>query len=244
MKKLKAFLIMMMVATVSAAKGQNVNWQARIGGGIACLFGGVSDIDERTGFHVGGGADIGLSKNGVFRLQPELRFERKGWQFDGYYGNEQIMEAHFKTRLDYLELPVMAAARLRLDGQCFLTLKTGAYVAYGLQGKTHMNIPNTDSGKAFNQNHFSKSCDFHGMVYDKESCKVDYPKFNRWDIGAIGGIDLTFNHIIIGGEVSYSLKRVCESGFIGDPVSNITTLILTGGGPKNMSASISIAYQF
>ena len=242
--KLKAILIAMIFVSAITTKAQDVNWQARVGGGVTCLMGGVSNIDDRAGFHVGGGADIGLSKNGVFRLQPELRFERNGWQFDGYYGSEQIMKAHFSTRLDYLKLPVTVAVRLRLANQCFITFKTGAYVAYGLQAKTRMHILNTDYEETFSENHFSGSCDFHGAAYDKDNRRTGYPKFNHWDVGCIGGVDLTFHHFIIGAEVSYGLKRVCESGFIGNPLGNIATLLLTGGGPKNISAGISLAYQF
>ncbi len=242
--KLKTILIAMVFVSAITTKAQDVNWQARVGGGVTCLMGGVSNINERTGFHIGGGADIGLSKNGVFRLQPELRFERNGWQFDGYYGSEQIMKAHFNTRLDYLKLPVTVAARLRLANQCFITFKTGAYVAYGLQAKTRMHILNTDYEETFSENHFSGSCDFHGIAYDNDSRSTGYPKFSHWDIGSIGGVDLTFHHFIIGAEVSYGLKRVCESGFIGNPLGNIATLVLTGGGPKNISAGVSLAYQF
>lgn len=242
--KLKAILIAMVFVSAITTKAQDVNWQTRVGGGITCLFGGVSNIDDRAGFHIGGGADIGLSKNGVFRLQPELRFERNGWQFDGYYGSEQIMKAHYSTRLDYLKLPVMVAVRLRLANQCFITFKTGVYVAYGLQAKTRMHILNTDYEETFSENHFSEPCDFRVNAYDKDTRLVGYPKFNHWDVGGIGGIDLTFHHFIIGAEVSYGLKRVCESGFIGNPLGNIATLLLTGGGPKNISAGVSLAYQF
>ena len=242
--KLKAILIAMLFVSAITTKAQDVNWQTRVGGGITCLFGGVSNIDERTGFQIGGAADIGLSKNGVFRLQPELRFERNGWQFDGYYGSEQIMEAHFKTRLDYLKLPVTVAVRLRLPNQCFITFKTGAYVAYGLQAKTRMHILNTDYEETFSENHFSDPCDFRVNAYDKDTRLVGYPKFNHWDVGGIGGIDLTFHHFIIGAEVSYGLKRISEPGFIGSSLANITTLLLTGGGPKNISAGVSLAYQF
>lgn len=242
--KLKTILIAMVFVSAITTKAQDVNWQARVGGGVTCLMGGVSNINERTGFHVGGGADIGLSKNGVFRLQPELRFERNGWQFDGYYGSEQIMKAHYSTRLDYLKLPVMVAARLRLANQCFITFKTGAYVAYGLQAKTRMHILNTDYEETFSENHFSEPCDFRVNAYDKDTRLVGYPKFNHWDVGCIGGVDLTFHHFIIGAEVSYGLKRISEPGFIGSSLTNITTLLLTGGGPKNISAGVSLAYQF
>ena len=53
--KLKAILIAMVFVSAITTKAQDVNWQARVGGGITCLFGGVSNINERTVFHVGGG---------------------------------------------------------------------------------------------------------------------------------------------------------------------------------------------
>ena len=245
MKRIKvALTTLMLVALTIATKAQDLNWQARAGIGQTCLRGSVSNINERTGFHIGGGADIGLSKNGVFRLQPELRFERKGWQFDGYYGNEQIMTANFKTNLDYIELPVLAAARLRLGKKCYFTYKTGPYFAYGLNAKTRMKVLNTDSKETFSQNHFSKTCNFNDIAYDKDKHNTAYPKFDRWDIGVIGGIDLTFDRFIIGGEVSIGLKHLCDPGFIGSTLGNIITYIFTDGGPKNMTANISVAYQF
>ena len=65
-------------------KGQDINWQVRAGIGCASIFSGVSNIDNCMGFHISGGADIGLSKNGVWRFQPALQFVRKGWKFDGW----------------------------------------------------------------------------------------------------------------------------------------------------------------
>ena len=106
------------------AKAQDITWQAKAGIGYATVFGGVSNIDDRIGFYVGGGADIGLSKNGVWRFQPALQFVRKGWKFDGYYGNEQIMEAKYSTHLNYLQLPLQMAARLSLGKEWFITFRT------------------------------------------------------------------------------------------------------------------------
>lgn len=107
-----------------------------------------------------------------------------------------------------------------------------------------MHILNTDYEETFSENHFSEPCDFRVNAYDKDTRLVGYPKFNHWDVGGIGGIDLTFHHFIIGAEVSYGLKRISEPGFIGSSLANITTLLLTGGGPKNISAGVSLAYQF
>lgn len=226
------------------AKAQDINWQAKAGIGYATVFGGVSNIDDRIGFHVGGGADIGLSKNGVWRFQPALQFVRKGWKFDGYYGNEQIMEAKYSTHLNYLQLPLQMAARLSLGKEWFITFRTGAYVAYGLSAKTGMEILSTDYDETFGVNHFSEDFDFNRCAYDKESRSVGFPKFNRWDAGAIGGIDLTYRHFIIGYNVSVGFTKLCDAGFMGNPLGNVITAVLLGGHPKNITADISIGYQF
>ena len=226
------------------AKAQDITWQAKAGIGYATVFGGVSNIDDRIGFHVGGGADIGLSKNGVWRFQPALQFVRKGWKFDGYYGNEQIMEAKYSTRLNYLQLPLQMAARLSLGKEWFITFRTGAYVAYGLSAKTGMEILNTDYDETFDINHFSEDFDFNRCAYDKESRSVGFPKFNRWDAGAIGGIDLTYRHFIIGYNVSVGFTKLCDAGFMGNPLGNVITAVLLGGHPKNITADISIGYLF
>lgn len=233
-----------LAALPAVMNGQDIHWQARGGIGRSTLFAGVTNIEDRTGFHIGGGADIGLSKNGVWRLQPSLLFARKGWRFDGYYGSEQIMEARYATHLDYLQLPLQLAARLSLGKDCYLTFRTGAYVACGLSAKTHMDVLNTDHDETFATDHFRRAFDFNSCAYDKESRRVSYPAFNRWDAGAIGGMDLTFGHFIIGYNVAVGLTSVSDAGFMGNPVGNVATAILLGAHPKNISADLSIGYQF
>lgn len=241
---LKVSLGVVLAVLPLAASAQDIHWQARGGIGQSTLFGGVSHIDERTGFHLGGGADIGLSKNGVWRFQPALQFAQKGWTFDGYYGNEQIMPAKFSTRLNYLQLPLQIAARLNLGKEWYLTFRTGAYVAYGLSAKTRMEILDTDYDETFGVNHFNKAFDFRQAAYDEEKHSVEYSQFDRWDLGAIGGIDLTYRHFIFGYQVSMGFTKICDAGFIGNPINNILSAALLGGHPKNISAEISVGYQF
>jgi len=240
----KVIMGLWLAALPAVMNSQDIHWQARGGIGRSTLFAGVTNIEDRTGFHVGGGADIGLSKNGVWRLQPSLLFVRKGWKFKGYYGSEQIMEARFGTRLDYLQLPLQLAARLRLGEGCFLTFRSGAYVACGLSGKTRLDIVNTDRCETFDVNHFSQAFDFHSCAYDRENRRVSYPAFNRWDAGAIGGIDLTLGHFIIGYDVCVGLTSVSDAGFMGNPVGNVATAVLLGAHPKNIMADLSIGYRF
>ena len=241
---IKVSLGVVLVVLSLAAEAQDIHWQVRGGIGQSTLFGSVTNIDDRTAFHFGGGADIGLSKNGRWRFQPALQFARKGWTFDGYYGNEQIMPAKYSTRLNYLQLPLQIAARLSLGKEWYLTFRTGAYVAYGLSAKTRMKILDTDHHETFGTNHFNEAFDFHHGAYDEDKRSVEYPKFNRWDLGAIGGIDLTYRHFIIGCQVAMGFTKLCDGGFIGNPIANVMSAVLLGGYPKNISAEISIGYQF
>ena len=239
----------MLIGSALTVKGQTeesvrrVSWQVKAGVGGAYLAGGVSNIDVQFGYHVGGGADIALSKNGVWRLQPTLQYSQKGFSFGGYYGNEQIMPADYDTKFHYLEMPVQMAARLRLGEDVFLTFHFGPYVAYGLNAKTTMTITDMDSHDTFS-GHFSKPCVFNGIAYDKENRHVAYPKMRRWDAGLAGGVDLTFWRIIMGVDWSSGLVPVCEGGFIGNLVGNVLNSIFFGSDPCNFTLNFSLGYQF
>ena len=222
---------------------QRVNWQVKAGVGGAYLVGGVSNIDGQLNYHIGGGPDIALSKNGVWRLQPMLQYSQKGFSFGGYYGNEQIMPADYDTKFHYLELPMQMAARLHLGGDAFLTFRFGPYVAYGLNAKTTMTIADMDSHDTFS-GHFSKSCDFNGIAYDKENRHVAYPKMRRWDAGLAGGADFTFWRIVMGVDWSSGLVPVCRGGFVGNPIGNVLNSIFLGSDPRNFTLSFSLGYQF
>ena len=244
MKKLRILFVgLVLIGTAPVVKGQTVGWQVRSGIGIAGLVGGVSNIDSRSGWTVGGGADIALSHNGVWRLQPMLQYAQKGWTFDGYFGDEMIMPAHYATRLSYIELPVMAAARLRIGKEAFITFRLGPYLSCGLNAKTKMVIREMEYDHTFG-NHFSEACDFWDCAYDGENRHVSYPQFRRWDFGVAQGIDLTVNHVIIGLNSSFGLTPLADVGFMGNPVGNILNSLLFGPHPKNFTMGVSLGWQF
>ena len=221
-----------------------VNWQLRGGLGCASLVGGVSNIGARVGYAVGGRADVALSRNGVWRVLPGLRLAQKGWAFDGYFGNEQIMAADYSTNLHYLELPVQLAVRWRLGRSVRLTLGTGPYVACGLDAKTRLSVRDTDYKQTFRGDHFHEACDFWNAAYDRESRRVAYPKFNRWEVGWTRSVDLTVGHFVVGGEVSCGLTPVCDANFMGNPVGNVLLSLLFGEHPKNLAMNFVLGYQF
>ena len=245
MKKTGTFLIgVMFMAFPLLMRAQETGWQFRAGVGSSGLYGGVTNIEDRLGFHVGVNADIQLTQNGVMRFQPGLELARKGWKFNGYTGNEQIMEAKFYTQLDYLQVPLIVASSISLGQGSSITFRTGTYVAYGLTAKTRMEVQNTDHKETFPENHFSKECDFGKMAYDKESHNVSYPKFQRWDAGLVVGIDLTFGHFMVGCGGTVGLVKLCDPGFMGNTVGNIFMALFGGGSPKNVTADISLGYTF
>lgn len=243
------FAGLMLMASVTEVKGQTpdagrkeVNWQVRGELGVSSLVGGVSNIDSRMGYAIGGKVDIALSKNGVWRIQPGLQLAQKGWAFEGYYGNEQIMAADYRTRLSYLDLPVQMAVRGRLGDGIYLTFRTGPYIAFGLNAKTKLSIRDTDCTETFG-NHFSEACDFWEAAYDKENRRVAYPKLNRWELGWTNGIDLTVGHFIIGGNAGIDLTPVCDGNFMGNPIGNVLSSIFFGSHPKNFTLSLTLGYQ-
>ena len=59
----KAMIGAVLCALPLMASGQDIHWQARGGIGCSSVFAGVTNIKDRMGFQVGGGADIGHQEN-------------------------------------------------------------------------------------------------------------------------------------------------------------------------------------
>ena len=252
MNRLKTLITgLALTSTMTTIVGQNTNqqacekrveWHARLTVGSACMM-SVPRTDTRMSYSIGGGADIRLSKNG-WRLLPDLQITQKGLTFDGFYGNEQITPASFSTRLNYIEMPVLIGARLKLGKESFITLKLGPYIACGLSGKTTVRVDDTDYKKTFTGNHFSKPCDFNGTAYDKEQQRVEFPKFKRLEIGTSSGVDLTLGHIMIGVNATVGLTNTTDEMFMGSTADQILSVIFLGGGPRNLTAGVTLGYRF
>jgi len=242
-KKMLMLVGALLMALPQVMKAQEMGWQVRAGVGSAGILGGVTDIEDRLGVQVGVNADIPVTQNQVIRFQPGLELARKGWKFRGGCGNEQILDARFSTRLDYLQMPLVMAARLRLGEGTSISFRAGTYVAYGLSAKTHMDVTDTDYSETFPQTHFSEPCDFQEVAQDGKGNQLKYPKFHRWDAGLTGGIDLNVGHLILGCNASFGLLKLCDAGFMGDPVANLITTMFTGA-PKNVTLEACIGYQF
>lgn len=71
----------------------------------------TDDLDRRTGFMVGGFALVDFA--GPFALQPELMYVQKGATQEESIGGTTITGT---TKLDYIEIPVLAKVQLPVQG--------------------------------------------------------------------------------------------------------------------------------
>ena len=108
---------------------------------------GVSDKNERIGFHAGVFAQIPVGE--FFAVQPELLYMTKGasanYNVLGFNGANTF-------RLNYAELPVLATFKL---GQA-VELQAGPYVGYLLNSNINSNGDFGTGTSAINRNNFNK----------------------------------------------------------------------------------------
>jgi hypothetical protein len=94
-----------------ATTSTDITFGAKAGLNLANVGGDIDDADSKLGFHVGGYAEFMVSEK--FSVQPELVFSQQGYKFEESYtedfGGEEIrISEEAKTKLNYLNLPVMA----------------------------------------------------------------------------------------------------------------------------------------
>jgi len=108
---------------------------------------GVSNKNERIGFHVGVFAQAPVSE--FFAIQPELLYTTKGASADynilGFNGTNTF-------KLNYAELPVLATFKL---GQA-VELQAGPYVSYLLNSNINSNGDFGSGSTAINRDNFNK----------------------------------------------------------------------------------------
>lgn len=97
MKKLFTITMALVAFSISA---QNITFGAKAGLNFASMTGDDADgLDGRTSFHLGVTAEIEMSD--TFSIQPELLYSGQGFTFDDGVDD-------YTTKVDYLNLPVMA----------------------------------------------------------------------------------------------------------------------------------------
>ena len=120
MKRLLSFVCVSMLAIAASAQ---ITWNAKIGGGIAKLW-GTNNVKPHFVGKIGAGIEYPLSSN--VSLMPSLEFALKGTKFKGVDASLDLY---------YLQIPIVAAYRVNLADAWNMTFKAGPYVAYAVSDK-------------------------------------------------------------------------------------------------------------
>lgn len=122
MKRLLSLVCASMLAIAASAQ---ITWNAKIGGGIATLWGSGSDTyKSHVVGKIGAGIEYPLSSN--VSLMPSLEFALKGTKFK---------DVDATLDLYYLQIPIVAAYRVNLADAWNMTFKAGPYVAFAVSDK-------------------------------------------------------------------------------------------------------------
>ena len=175
MKKLKLSLIVAFVAMASIVGAQSASLSIKGGLNMSNFYGDeLNDKSMKIGFHAGIGADFEFAPN--MGIQSGLFYSGKGAKYT-YKSTELEVSAN------YLQLPVHFAYKIDVTPGTKVVLHAGPYVAYGLGGKTKLNI----AGK-----------DIADMDTFKDDSAIDaFNGLKRFDAGLGLGVGAEFGKILV-----------------------------------------------
>lgn len=223
------------------ATAKPVELGVKAGIGSSLITGLPGDKDGGLSYRIGATLDWYINR--TISINPELRVNHCSTTVRGYYGSEQIDKAKFPLSLDYLELPVHAAFNIPIGGKCRLLFKTGPYVAYGLMGKTSVEMQNSDFKQKMPGSLFSYGCDYGGIAYSSNKKSYALPKFKRWDYGVSYSMGLEYGHVVVTLDTTIGLAYLTGtrvSNHLQDLLESIVTL---SRKPRRMDFALSVGYK-
>ena len=121
---MKKNLLFVLFTFLSVTAFSQVTWNAKVGMNIS-NYTGDNEMNSKVGFKIGGGLEYGLTE--LWSLQPSLLISTKGAKYDDLTMNTV-----------YLELPIMAAARMAITDDTNIVISAGPYLACGVGGNTSL----------------------------------------------------------------------------------------------------------
>ena len=183
---MKKGLIFVLFALVSIVSYSQISWNAKVGMNMSNYTGDMK-TDMKIGFNVGVGMEYQFSE--MWSIQPSLMFTQKGAKIkdDG---------ETLKFNPMYLEIPILAAARVAVADNQNIVVKAGPYFAYGIAGKAKQG---------------SEKMDFFGDGDDQLGGK-------RFDAGIGVGVAYEIGKFFVGLDGEFGFANVMD--FKSDEISN------------------------
>ena len=184
----KTILLVAILGVVGSTFAQGTNFGIRAGLNLASM-----EIDEENapelsstvGFHVGAIADIGL--NNFFYIQPGLFLSTKGSKYHYPSGKHEAT-----TSLWYLEIPLLASAKIAINESLAPRINIGPYVGFGIAGATKHEYYGSETGPD-----------------SEKAFRKDY--YKRLDIGLAFGGGIEFQSFYLGVNYDLGLASIADS---------------------------------
>ena len=166
------------LASLTMSAQDESKFTLKAGVGLSSVVG--SDANTKTVFAYKVGIAYDWNVSGGFYVIPGFEFATKGFKAKNVSGT---------IGMSYLQIPVFAAYKFKLNDNMKLGIKTGPYIAYGI---------------------FGSDIDLYYENGKKESINVfDSDKgYKRFDAGVIAGVSLDISQISIGFEYSRGLTKL------------------------------------
>ncbi len=207
------------------AAGQQAQAQFSLGvrGGIISSTAQFSEdlgfeFDNRLGALGGVVAEIRFNEG--FAIQPELNYVQRGWQstFLISIPNLYTAETVTKTRINYVELPILLKAGFNL-GPARLDLLAGPSFSKAISGKN--DVTTTTTFLAGDKD------------VDKTSTDLEFDNdIKKNDLNAQLGLSLSFgssnNRLFVDGRYLYGIANINDNNAINADISNRGFVVSAG----------------
>ena len=190
MKTKVLFFVAFFAIAISASAQFNVGVKA--GFNASTVSGSDEDgakPSHRPGFHLGVMAQYMVTEN--FGFESGLYYTTLGVNVSAEYEGVDI---EMKMNPSYLQLPITALYKFKVGEDLSLYPSAGIYLGYGIGGKIKMVDESNGITGTLETNFFGKVA---GETY-----------MNRFDAGAVLGLNLQYNKYVIGLGYDYGLLRL------------------------------------
>ena len=214
MKKIFLMLICAF-ATLTVAAQNKISWNVELGLGASTWMG--KDANGAKGLFnpkVGVGIDIPLTN--LISFQSGLAWVSKGAtrdiNTDGYVSAYPWLSnvSDVTVNQNYFQMPLLAAFHLGTGSSFDVVLKTGAYIAVGVCGKSE-----------FEYDDITMSWSSFG---DSKVQNAEIPGLHRFDAGIVTGADLDFPSWYVGCDAEFGLCKIAS----GDSPHNFAFFVNVG----------------
>ncbi len=157
------------------------------------VFSHPTDYNTRTGFSVGAKGIYTFRENGSsWFVEAQAKLASKGWKYDiATYdeGGNLVYYSDWTCNAYYLEIPVYAGYKFKVNDNCGIFIEAGPYLAAGLFG---------NSGMKDGENKYE---------YEYYSNVFADGFYKRFDWGLGGNVGVEYRHLQVSVGLHHSLMN-------------------------------------